>query len=69
MQIVVSLQKNQLIMAVYIKPIPVLTGKVAEKFEKTARESEAKRRTVDFSKEVAMTKNILARYYERKFKQ
>lgn len=56
-------------MAVYIKPIPVLTGKVAEKFEKTARESEAKRRTVDFSKEVAMTKSILARYYERKFKQ
>ena len=30
-------------MAVYIKPIPVLTGKVAKKFEKAARESEAKR--------------------------
>lgn len=55
-------------MAVYIKSIPVLTGKVAEKFEKAARESEAKRGSVDFSKEVEMTKCILAKYYERKFK-
>lgn len=27
-------------MAIYIKPIPTLTGKVAEKFEKIARENE-----------------------------
>lgn len=54
-------------MTVYIKPIPVLTGKVAEKFEKAARESEAKRGTVDFSKEMEMTRQILDRYYKRKF--
>lgn len=54
-------------MAVYIKPIPVLTGKVAEKFEKAARESEAKKGTVDFSKEMEMTRQILAKYYKRKF--
>lgn len=35
-------------MAIYIKPIPTLTGKVAEKFEKIARENEKKRGTVDF---------------------
>ena len=34
-----------------------------------ARESEAKRGTVDFSKEVAMTKRILERSNIRKFKQ
>ncbi len=45
-------------MAVYIKPIPTLTGKVAEKFEKIARENEKKRGTVDFSREVEMTKRI-----------
>ena len=56
-------------MAVYIKPIPVLTGKVAEKFEKAARESEAKRGTIDFSKEVAMTRRILEKSNIRKFKQ
>ena len=39
-------------MAIYIKPIPTLTGKVAEKFEKIARENEKKRGTVDFSREV-----------------
>lgn len=56
-------------MAVYIKPIPVLTGKVAEKFEKAARESEAKRGTVDFSKEVEMVKHILAKSDIRRFKR
>lgn len=38
-------------MAIYIKPIPTLTGKVAEKFERIARENEAKRGTVDFSRQ------------------
>lgn len=56
-------------MAVYIKPIPVLTGEVAEKFEKAARESEAKKGTVDFSKEVEMTRRILERSNIRKYKQ
>ena len=65
-------------MAVYIKPIPTLTGKVAEKFEKIARENEKKRGTgvqtwkkrgtVDFSREVEMTKRILEKSNLRKFK-
>lgn len=55
-------------MAVYIKPIPTLTGKVAEKFEKNARENEAKRGTVDFSREVEMAKRILEKSNLRKFK-
>lgn len=55
-------------MAIYIKPIPTLTGKVAQAFEKIARENEAKRGTVDFSREVAMTKRILERSNLRKYK-
>lgn len=55
-------------MAIYIKPIPTLTGEVAEKFEKIAHENEAKRGTVDFSREVAMTKRILERSNLRRFK-
>lgn len=39
-------------MAIYIKPIPTLTGKVAERFEKIARENEAKRGSVDFSRQM-----------------
>lgn len=60
--------KKLFIMAVYIKPIPVLTGKVAEKFEEAARKSEANRATVDFSREVAMAKRILEKSNIRKFK-
>ena len=56
-------------MAIYIKPIPTLTGKVAEKFEKIARENQKKRGTVDFSREVEMTKRILEKSNLRKFKQ
>ena len=56
-------------MAIYIKPIPTLTGKVAEKFEKIARENEKKRGTVDFSREVEMTKRILEKSNLRKFKK
>lgn len=55
-------------MAIYVKPIPILTGKVAENFEKDARANEAKRNTVDFSREVAMTKRILEKSNIRKFK-
>ena len=55
-------------MAIYIKPIPTLTGKVAEKFEKIARENEKKRGTVDFSREVEMTKRILEKSNLSKFK-
>ena len=45
-----------------------ITGKVAEKFEKIARENEKKRGTVDFSREVEMTKRILEKSNLRKFK-
>lgn len=55
-------------MAIYIKPVPTLTGKVAKAFEKTARENEAQKGTVDFSREVAMTRRILERSNLRKFK-
>lgn len=55
-------------MAIYIKPIPTLTGKVAEKFEKMARKNESRRGTVDFSREVEMTKKILEKSNLRKFK-
>jgi len=60
--------ETQVIMAIYIKPIPTLTGEVAEKFEKIARENEAKRGSVDFSREVEMTKRILERSNIRRFK-
>lgn len=55
-------------MAVYIKPIPTLTGKFAETFEKIARENERKRGTVDFSREAEMTKRILEKSNLRRFK-
>lgn len=55
-------------MAIYVKPIPTLSGKVAENFEKVARENEAKRRTIDFSQEVEMTKRILEKSNLRRFK-
>jgi len=53
--------KMQVIMAIYIKPIPTLTGEVAEKFEKIARENEAKRGTVDFSQQMRDMETILER--------
>ena len=55
-------------MAIYIKPIPTLTSKVAEKFEKIARENEKKRGTVDISSEVEMTKRIMENSKLRKIK-
>ena len=57
-----------MIMVVNMKPILVLTGEVAEKFEKAARENEAKRHTVGFSREVVMTKRILEKSDIRRFK-
>lgn len=66
---IVPLRQNNIInMAIYIKPIPTLTGKVAEAFEKNARANEAKQRTVDFSQEVEMTKRILEKSNLRRFK-
>lgn len=53
-------------MAIYIKPIPTLTGKVAEQFEKNARENEAKRGSVDFSQQAKAMRDILER--SRQFK-
>jgi len=48
-------------MAIYIKPIPTLTGEVAEKFEKIARENEAKRGTVDCTQQMRDMETILER--------
>jgi len=60
--------KIQVIMAIYIKPIPTLTGEVAEKFEKIARENEAKRGTVDFSQQMRDMETILERSKQFKIK-
>lgn len=50
-----------MIMAIYIKPIPTLTGEVAERFEKIARENEAKRGTVDCTQQMRDMEIILER--------
>ncbi len=46
-------------MAIYIKPIPVLTGEAAERFERERIAAEAKAGTVDFSKEMKWCREIL----------
>lgn len=47
-------------MAIYIKPVPTLHGKVAERFNKTAKENATmKRATVDFTKQVKIARAIL----------
>lgn len=60
-------QKN-ITMAIYIKPIPVLTGKVAELFEKFAHENEAKRESVDFTQQREAMQIILERSKQFKIK-
>ena len=47
-------------MAYYIKPIPTLTGEVAQRFNERAAETEANRGSVDFSKQVEIARSILA---------
>lgn len=46
-------------MALKIRSIPVLTGKVASDFIKKADEAYKNRNTVDFSKEMEVMKRIL----------
>lgn len=48
------------IMAYYIKPIPTLTGDVAQRFNERAAEAEANRGSVDFSEQVETMRKILA---------
>lgn len=48
-------------MAIYVKPIPTLTGAVAENFERVARANEAKRGSIDFSQQVQSMQAILKR--------
>lgn len=54
-------------MGIYIKPIPTLTGEVAEKFERIARENEAKRGSVDFSRQMESYYRIMEN--SKQFKQ
>lgn len=46
-------------MAIYVKPIPTLTGEIARHFNKMARENETNRGSIDFSKQVETAKRIL----------
>lgn len=53
-------------MAVYIKAIPTLRGKAAERFVKMSEENLRRRGTVDFSKAAANSREILAKRVEKK---
>lgn len=46
-------------MAYYIKPIPTLTGDVAQRFNERAAEAEANRGSVDFTEQVETMRKIL----------
>ena len=48
-------------MAYYIKPIPTLTGDVAQRFNERADEAEANRGSVDFSEQVEIARSILSK--------
>ena len=67
----IPLQTNQrqYIMAIEIKPIPVLRGKVALRFvEEADRNAKEKRGSIDFTKQVAKMRTILkrSRLYQEK---
>lgn len=47
-------------MAYYIKPIPTLTGEVAQRFNERAAEVEANRGSIDFREQVETMRRILA---------
>lgn len=53
-------------MAVYVKAIPTLRGDVAKRFIKKSEENLNKRASIDFSKEAANSRAILAKRSERK---
>ena len=55
------LQQNyERTMAYYIKPIPTLTGDVAQRFNERAAEAEANRGSIDFTEQVEVARSILA---------
>lgn len=51
---------TQYAMAYFIKPIPTLTGDVAERFNERAAATEANKGSVDFTKEYETACSILA---------
>lgn len=53
--------KYRTIMAYYIKPIPTLTGEVAQRFNERAAEVEANRGSIDFSKQMETARSILSK--------
>ena len=48
-------------MASAITTVPVLTGEAADRFDQLMEESEARRGTVDFSREIEEAQAILAK--------
>jgi len=48
-------------MAIYIKSIPTLKGRLALKFESIANDNASKRASIDFSKQVNEAKSILSK--------
>lgn len=48
-------------MAYFIKPIPTLTGDVAQRFNERAAEAEANRGSIDFSEKVEIARSILSK--------
>lgn len=46
-------------MAYYIKPIPTLTGEVAQRFNERAAEAEEKRGAIDFTDKVEAMRAML----------
>ena len=53
-------KENEGTMAYYIKPIPTLTGDVAQRFNERAAEAEANRGSIDFTEQVEVARSILA---------
>ena len=52
---------DNLIMAMAISNIPVLTGEVAERFIQMAKQAEKERGTIDFSKQREMFRKMMER--------
>ena len=53
--------KKEKTMAYFIKPIPTLTGDVAQRFNERAAEAEANRGSIDFSEKVEIARSILSK--------
>jgi hypothetical protein len=54
-------KEKEVIMALQIASVPVLSGEAADRFEQRMAESEKKRGSVDFSKQIAMAHRIAAK--------